>query len=198
MMKKDEIPAASFAVIGGSGTLSSDFPKNLPDADVKILAEDLRFETPYGESPAMRLFSVGEKRVLTCRMHGWRSGVTRADAARDDESVEGVGRVIDHDHARGERAAGRGRPQAPVDVVVLASEVQALDLDTALQRLLGQRGPVVGKVRLVADDHDVEALAAQRLGGAQAAQPRAYDDDLGHQAEISMACIGQTSAAAST
>ena len=82
MMRKDEIPAAEFAVIGGSGTLSSDFPKNLPDEDVKILAEEMRFETPYGESPAMRLFSVGEKRVLTCRMHGWRSGVTRADASR--------------------------------------------------------------------------------------------------------------------
>ena len=60
MMRKDEIPAAEFAVIGGSGTLSSDFPKNLPDEDVKILAEEMRFETPYGESPAMRLFSVGE------------------------------------------------------------------------------------------------------------------------------------------
>lgn len=30
----------------------------------------------------MRLFCVGEKRVLTVRMHGWRSGVTRADASR--------------------------------------------------------------------------------------------------------------------
>ena len=42
------------------------------------------------------------------------------------------------------------------------------------------------------------ALAAQRLRGAQAAQPGADDDDLCQQGWISMACIGQTSAAAST
>ena len=77
-----EIPRADYAVVGGSGTLSSNFPANLPDEDVTILADDLHFETPYGKSPAFRLFSVGEKKVLTCRMHGWRSGVTRADASR--------------------------------------------------------------------------------------------------------------------
>lgn len=76
------VPAAAYAIIGGSGTLSSNFPANLPDADVKILADTLRFETPYGISPAFRLFCVGEKRVLTVKMHGWRSGVTRADASR--------------------------------------------------------------------------------------------------------------------
>ena len=77
-----EIPAAPFAVIGGSGTLSCDFPAKVPDADVTILEDNLFFATPYGRSPAMRLFAVGDKRVLTCRMHGWRSGVTRADASR--------------------------------------------------------------------------------------------------------------------
>ena len=76
------IPEPDYAVVGGSGTLSSNFPANLPDEDVTILADDLHFETPYGQSPASRLFSVGDKKVLTCRMHGWRSGVTRADASR--------------------------------------------------------------------------------------------------------------------
>lgn len=71
-----------FAVIGGSGTLSSDFPLGADDKGVKILADDLEFETPYGLSPAFRLFSVDDKQVLTCKMHGWRSGVTRADASR--------------------------------------------------------------------------------------------------------------------
>ncbi|MDD4600677.1 MAG: MTAP family purine nucleoside phosphorylase [Negativicutes bacterium] len=71
-----------FAVIGGSGTLSSDFPLGAEAEDVKILADDLEFETPYGLSPAFRLFSVGDKQVLTCKMHGWRSGVNRADASR--------------------------------------------------------------------------------------------------------------------
>ncbi|MCR5757362.1 MAG: MTAP family purine nucleoside phosphorylase [Selenomonas sp.] len=81
-MSDNKIPAASYAVVGGSGTLSSNFPANVTAEDVEILADNLRFETPYGESPAMRLFRVGEKRVLTVKMHGWRSGVTRADASR--------------------------------------------------------------------------------------------------------------------
>ena len=78
----EQVPQASFGLVGGSGTLSSDFPARTKDADVTILADELHFATPYGASPAMRLFSVGDKRVLTCRMHGWRSGVTRADASR--------------------------------------------------------------------------------------------------------------------
>lgn len=79
---EQEIPQADFALVGGSGTLSSNFPVNSVSRDVKILSDNLYFTTPYGRSPAFRLFSVGEKRVLTCRMHGWRSGVTRADASR--------------------------------------------------------------------------------------------------------------------
>lgn len=80
--EEQNIPQADYAVVGGSGTLSSNFPANLPDEDVEILEDNLYFETPYGRSPAFRLFRVGEKRVLTVRMHGWRSGVTRADASR--------------------------------------------------------------------------------------------------------------------
>ena len=94
---KAEIPRADYAVVGGSGTLSSDFPRNLPDDDVKILEDNLYFETPYGKSPSMRLFCVGEKHVLTVRMHGWRSGVTRADASRQVFWVfreAGVKRII--------------------------------------------------------------------------------------------------------
>lgn len=75
-----KIPACDFAIIGGSGTLSSNFPKNFPD--VEILAENLFFETPYGKSPAFRLCSVGNKKFLTCKMHGWRSGITRANSSR--------------------------------------------------------------------------------------------------------------------
>ena len=81
-MAEQQIPAASCAVIGGSGTLSSDFPRASTADDVEILADGLYFRTPYGESPAFRLFSVAGRRVLTCRMHGWRSGVMRADASR--------------------------------------------------------------------------------------------------------------------
>ena len=79
-MNEQKIPHADFAIIGGSGTLSSNFPNNF--ADVKILAENLFFTTPYGKSPAMKIFEVDGRKILTCKMHGWRSGVTRADSSR--------------------------------------------------------------------------------------------------------------------
>ena len=70
---------AEHAIIGGSGTLSSDFPNRFPAVE---LIDEFSIETPYGRSPTMRLFDLNGRRVLTCRMHGWRSGVTRADASR--------------------------------------------------------------------------------------------------------------------
>lgn len=76
------MPCADFAVIGGSGTLAMDFPGDLGRGDVAVLQQDLVFETPYGTTPPFTLFRLGEKNVLTCRMHGWRAGVSRADASR--------------------------------------------------------------------------------------------------------------------
>jgi len=76
------IPKAAFAVIGGSGTLSSDFPLGADAEDVTILADGLFFSTPYGQSPAFRLFEVAGEKVLTCKMHGWRSGTSRADGSK--------------------------------------------------------------------------------------------------------------------
>lgn len=96
-MSENKIPTAEYAVVGGSGTLSSNFPAGAAAKDVKILADNMHFDTPYGTSPAMRLFSVGEKNVLTVKMHGWRSGVTRADASRQVFWVfreAGVKRII--------------------------------------------------------------------------------------------------------
>ena len=96
-MADNMIPKADYAVVGGSGTLSSNFPANVKDEDVKIVAENLYFDTPYGKSPAFRHFTVGAKHVLTVRMHGWRSGITRADASRQVFWVfreAGVKRII--------------------------------------------------------------------------------------------------------
>lgn len=76
------IPAAEFAVIGGSGTLSIDFPQALDRRDVEVLEKELVFATPYGETPPLTLFRLDGENVLTCRMHGWRTGVSRADASR--------------------------------------------------------------------------------------------------------------------
>ena len=96
-MAEKIIPKADYAVVGGSGTLSSDFPANVKADDVKIVGENLHLATPYGESPAFRHFTVGDKHVLTVKMHGWRSGVTRADASRQVFWVfreAGVKRII--------------------------------------------------------------------------------------------------------
>lgn len=78
----NNIPQASIAIIGGSGTLSMDFPAALNREDVEVITRDMVFDTPYGQTPPFILFRLGDKNVLTCRMHGWRTGVSRADASR--------------------------------------------------------------------------------------------------------------------
>ncbi|MCP6429202.1 hypothetical protein NL523_28205, partial [Klebsiella pneumoniae] len=59
-----------------------DFPAALCCPDVEITERDIVFDTPYGQTPPLLLFRLGNKKVLTCRMHGWRGGVSRADASR--------------------------------------------------------------------------------------------------------------------
>lgn len=76
------IPQAHVGLIGGSSTFSIDFPEALAWEGLTLLAEELEFKTPFGMSPPFKLFSIGERKVITCKMHGWRSGVARADASR--------------------------------------------------------------------------------------------------------------------
>jgi len=79
------VPAAEFGIIGGSGSLSFDFPAALGDDRITVLAEDLVFETPFGRSPEFTHFSVdgplGKRHALSVKMHGWRRGLKRADAS---------------------------------------------------------------------------------------------------------------------
>ncbi|MGB9804048.1 MTAP family purine nucleoside phosphorylase [Desulfofundulus sp.] len=77
-----DIPRVEFAVIGGSSTFSINFPQDLNAPDVQILAENLIFPTPYGDSPSLKLFTIAEKKVITVRMHGWRRGVSRGKASQ--------------------------------------------------------------------------------------------------------------------
>lgn len=77
-----EIPSADTAIIGGSSTHSIDFPEAAAREEVEVVANGLVFDTPYGPGPPLKLFTVSGRRVLTVRMHGWRSGVTRAAASR--------------------------------------------------------------------------------------------------------------------
>ena len=81
-MSRGDIPQADWAVIGGSGTRGCSFPEDA-DAGAKVLEGRLQFETPFGTSPAFKLFeTAGGRRCLTVRLHGWRDGVMRGDASR--------------------------------------------------------------------------------------------------------------------
>lgn len=81
-----KIPHCKIALIGGSSTLSIRVPEDLDLNGVAVLDENMVFATPFGESPPFKLLLLedGEagRKVLTCRMHGWRSGISRADASR--------------------------------------------------------------------------------------------------------------------
>ncbi|MEA1961687.1 MAG: MTAP family purine nucleoside phosphorylase [Bacillota bacterium] len=80
------VPEADFALIGGSSTLSINVPENLRLNSVEILAANMVFDTPFGPSPEFKYLSIdnvgGPKTVLTCKMHGWRQGVSRSNASR--------------------------------------------------------------------------------------------------------------------
>jgi 5'-methylthioadenosine phosphorylase len=96
VIDRRDVPKASRAVIGGSGSLAADFPGDLhPDA--RVLERDLVFDTPWGESPPFTLFELGGLRTLHTRMHGWHAGVSRGRASRQVFSVlhrAGVRRIL--------------------------------------------------------------------------------------------------------
>ncbi len=95
-MAATAVPAATRAVVGGSGSLAAAFPGDLhPDA--RVLQSDLVFETPWGDSPPFTLFELGGQHALHVRMHGWRKGVSRGRASRQVFSVfhrAGVTRIL--------------------------------------------------------------------------------------------------------
>lgn len=82
------------AIIGGSSTNSLDFPDRLEGVDI---IEKKIFTTPYGDSPLMTIFEYKGITMITNKMHGWRAGVSRADASRQIFSVFrelGVGKLL--------------------------------------------------------------------------------------------------------
>ncbi|NTW05635.1 MAG: MTAP family purine nucleoside phosphorylase [Peptococcaceae bacterium] len=78
----DKFFRAEIALIGGSSTNSINFPEDLGLAEISVIEPGRIFETPFGDSPPMKLFSVGETKVITVKMHGWRNGVSRAAASQ--------------------------------------------------------------------------------------------------------------------
>jgi 5'-methylthioadenosine phosphorylase len=90
------VPAASLALVGGSGSFAAALPGDLVPG-VKFVDEDLVFATPWGESPPFTLFETGGRRALHVRLHGWRKGVSRGRASRQVFSVlhrAGVHRIL--------------------------------------------------------------------------------------------------------
>lgn len=81
MVINKRIPKAQKAFIGGSSTFSSNFPEDLKLKGVKVI-ERRTFTTPFGESPEFKLVGINGETVLMVRMHGWRAGISRADASR--------------------------------------------------------------------------------------------------------------------
>lgn len=95
------VPQCDFALIGGSSTLNIELPDDLGLDYVQVIGKDLVYDTPWGMSPEFKELIIrgayGNIRVLTCRMHGWKKGVSRADASRQVFWVlraAGVKRVI--------------------------------------------------------------------------------------------------------
>lgn len=76
------LPKIDLGLIAGSSTNALSFPRDLKEPGVEILAEKLVIPTPYGDSPEFIHFRYAGKQVLTCRMHGWREGVSRAEASK--------------------------------------------------------------------------------------------------------------------
>lgn len=80
------IPQCDFALIGGSSTLSVNIPEDLGLDNVEIRQSGLFFTTPFGQSPEFTQLTIkgdeGNRDLLSCKMHGWRKGTSRADASR--------------------------------------------------------------------------------------------------------------------
>lgn len=93
----NSVPQVDFCFMGGSSTFSIRCPEDLELPDVKVIERKLVFQTPYGESPIFKLFAIGDRQVITTRMHGRRMGVSRADSSRQVYWVlkqAGVKRIV--------------------------------------------------------------------------------------------------------
>jgi 5'-methylthioadenosine phosphorylase len=80
------LPRCAHAIVGGSGTAAIEFPEALGDGRVRLIADKVSVQTPFGESPPVKHIAVasrdgGEREVLVARMHGWRHNATRHEAA---------------------------------------------------------------------------------------------------------------------
>ncbi len=145
------VPEAALGLIGGSSTLSLPFPQGLDAPGVEVLEEGLVFVTPWGDSPAFTRFSLDGRQVLTCRMHGWRQGVTRADASRQVFWVfqqAGVRKIV------AEGGVGSVSPLLDLKDLVVPSDY----IDFSVRKDVGLGGSYLGVMRQPTCPHLRQAL----------------------------------------
>ncbi len=83
------IPAAEFAIVGGSATSNCRIPEDAQVPGVEIIEANLCFETPFGTTTPFKLLELSPSyttdglahRVLAVQMHGWRKGYNWATSA---------------------------------------------------------------------------------------------------------------------
>jgi 5'-methylthioadenosine phosphorylase len=166
-----EVPSAEYAFIGGSGTYSCAFPEDLDDSDMDILHKDLIFSTPFGNSPPLKYLLMADgRKVLACRMHGWRPGTTRREASLQLFWVfreAGVKKIIAEGGVGTVHAEG-----SPGDLIIPDDYIDwSCRRDTALSDdyLLVMRDPLCPTLRRVLAD-----TAARHLGGGHLATEGVY------------------------
>ncbi len=79
-----EIPKAEFGIVGGSSTFSLQFPEEIDQETIKVLEDDISFDTPYGRSPKFKLLECegdSKRKALSAKMHGWRRGTSRKESS---------------------------------------------------------------------------------------------------------------------
>lgn len=155
----DQVPRVDTFFMGGSSTFSIRFPEDLDAPGVKVLERRLVFQTPYGESPIMKLFEVDGRPVLTTKMHGRRLGVSRADASRQVFWVmreAGVRRVL----AEGGAGAANHLLE-PRDLVFPSDYIDLSlrrDVELGGPHLLVMRDPVCPQVKSLLMNHSRAVL----------------------------------------
>jgi len=80
-----EIPAAEIAVLGGSTTMGSGFPRGYEG--VEIIADDLVFETPFGPTAPFTHAEVDGKEFLYVGFHGITRGIRNTEPDSSSERV---------------------------------------------------------------------------------------------------------------
>jgi 5'-methylthioadenosine phosphorylase len=80
-----DIPRAKIAVLGGSTTMGSGFPRGYEG--VKIIADDLIFETPFGPTAAFTHGEVDGKEFLYVGFHGITREIRNTEPDSSGERV---------------------------------------------------------------------------------------------------------------